>query len=92
LEVRGELEASGLTSGTILVKAGGHLKGTIQTAHLIVEDGGGLTATLNVGPHISSEPAPRRAEPRAETAMAPVAPPTARRKTRMPAPATTRKK
>lgn len=50
LEVIGELDGDLTCSGLILVRAGGHLKGRIHGAHLCVEEGGGLTAELEIAP------------------------------------------
>ncbi|HMP75610.1 MAG TPA: polymer-forming cytoskeletal protein [Kiritimatiellia bacterium] len=49
LDVAGELEGDFSVSGLITIRAGGHLKGRIQGLHLAVEDGGGLTAELEIG-------------------------------------------
>ncbi|MCZ7591075.1 MAG: polymer-forming cytoskeletal protein [Kiritimatiellae bacterium] len=51
IEVAGELKGHFETTGLITVKPGGHLKGRIQSAHLVVEEGGGLTAELEIEPH-----------------------------------------
>lgn len=48
LSVEGDLRATVFASGTISVKPGGLLRGEVNTAHLTVEDGGGLRATLAV--------------------------------------------
>lgn len=48
IEVRGELNGHIAATGVITVKPGGHLKGRIHGAHLIVEEGGGLTAALEI--------------------------------------------
>lgn len=50
VEIAGELDAHLAVSGSIAVKAGGHLKGRIEGAHLTVEEGGGLTAELEISP------------------------------------------
>ncbi len=50
VEVAGELDAHLAVSGLIEVKSGGHLKGRIEGAHLSVEEGGGLTAELQISP------------------------------------------
>lgn len=50
LYVEGELKAAVTASGTVSVKSGGLLRGRVNTAHLTVEDGGGLKARLRVEP------------------------------------------
>ncbi|MCP5487227.1 MAG: polymer-forming cytoskeletal protein [Verrucomicrobia bacterium] len=44
LTVRGTLSGSVEAAGTVTIQAGGHLKGRLTTGHLVVEEGGGLTA------------------------------------------------
>lgn len=44
-EFIGELHATGL----VTIRAGGHFKGKLVTKHLVVEDGGGLTAEVQIG-------------------------------------------
>lgn len=48
VDVAGELDAHLAASGVITVRAGGHLKGRIHGAHLVVEEGGGLNAELDI--------------------------------------------
>lgn len=48
VEVCGELDAHLAASGVITVRAGGHLKGLVLGHHLVVEDGGGLTARAEI--------------------------------------------
>lgn len=48
LEVAGELDGHFAVSGLITIRAGGHLKGRIAGPHLAVEDGGGLTAEVEI--------------------------------------------
>lgn len=50
VDVAGVLEGELAVSGRIHVRAGGHLCGRIHGAHLVVEEGGGLTATLEIAP------------------------------------------
>lgn len=50
LEVRGTLEGDVEASGAVEIFAGGHLKGSLRSAHLQVEEGGGLTARLFIWP------------------------------------------
>jgi len=49
LEVLGDLDANINVTGTATVKAGGTLRGEISTPHLVVEDGGGLNASVSAG-------------------------------------------
>lgn len=44
-ELEGELEAEGLVS----ILPGGHFKGRLKTKHIRIEDGGGLTADVELG-------------------------------------------
>ena len=90
IEVRGELDASLSAEGMILVKAGGHLKGSVRTAHLTVEEGGGLTAAVDIGPHVAPPPKPPPAPVTTKAEESPAKKgPGARRNTRpaKPAPA-----
>ena len=48
VDVGGELDAHLAASGVITVRAGGHLRGRIHGAHLVVEDGGGLSAEVDI--------------------------------------------
>lgn len=50
VEVAGELRGQIAATGLITVKRGGHLKGRVHGAHLTVEEGGGLTAELEIEP------------------------------------------
>jgi cytoskeletal protein CcmA (bactofilin family) len=50
VELLGALCARLEATGVITVRPGGLLEGEVQTAHLVVEDGGGLKATLQIGP------------------------------------------
>ena len=50
VEVEGTLKAKIVAEGVLTVRAGGVLQGDVRTAHLVVEDGAGLKASLNVGP------------------------------------------
>jgi cytoskeletal protein CcmA (bactofilin family) len=56
VEVLGTLSARLEATGVIIVKPGGLLEGEVQTEHLIVEDGGGLKATLRIGPKAELAP------------------------------------
>ena len=49
VELYGELSADLKATGVVSIRSGGHLKGRLQTGHLVVEDGGGLNATVVVG-------------------------------------------
>lgn len=48
VEVCGELDAELAASGVVTVRAGGHLKGLLLGHHLVVEEGGGLTARVEI--------------------------------------------
>jgi cytoskeletal protein CcmA (bactofilin family) len=48
IEVAGELEGHFSVEGLIHIHAGGHLMGRVEGAHLIVDDGGGLTADVEI--------------------------------------------
>jgi len=50
LEVHGTLEGNIEAEGAVHIFPGGHLKGALKSAHLQVEDGGGLSARLFVWP------------------------------------------
>jgi len=50
IDVRGVLDGHFAASGGVTVHAGGHLKGRLQGPHLVVEEGGGLTAELEITP------------------------------------------
>lgn len=54
LDVEGELRGRVHVDGVLKVRAGGLLRGDIHTPHLIVEEGGGLKASLRVGVTIAS--------------------------------------
>lgn len=60
LEVAGSLEGEFDVSGLLQVRATGHLKGTVRTGHLVVEDGAGLQADLKVTPEAVVEEKPQR--------------------------------
>jgi cytoskeletal protein CcmA (bactofilin family) len=49
VEIFGALRANLTATGTVTIHAGGSFEGQLQTAHLIVEDGGGLVAEIQVG-------------------------------------------
>ena len=49
LEVLGDLKAKVTVTGVVTVRPGGTLRGAVCTPHLIVEDGGGLSATISAG-------------------------------------------
>jgi cytoskeletal protein CcmA (bactofilin family) len=50
VELLGTLRARLEATGVVTVRPGGLLEGEVQTGHLVVEDGGGLKATLRIGP------------------------------------------
>lgn len=58
VEIAGTFTAT-LRASRVAVKAGGHLRGRVVTPHLSVEDGGGLTASLEVVPEAEPEPPPK---------------------------------
>jgi cytoskeletal protein CcmA (bactofilin family) len=58
VEILGALNATLDATGVVTVKAGGLLEGDIRAKHLVVEDGGGLKATLHVAS--KSEAAPEQ--------------------------------
>ncbi len=63
VEIFGELKANLKVTGVVTIHAGGHLLGSLQTDHLIVEEGGGLTADVRV------EPPPEETEEEEETEL-----------------------
>jgi cytoskeletal protein CcmA (bactofilin family)/predicted Zn-ribbon and HTH transcriptional regulator len=50
VEIFGTLDAELEVSGRLEIKAGGHLRGRVNSRHLMVEDGGGLTARVFIWP------------------------------------------
>lgn len=56
VDILGELKANLKATGIVTIHAGGHLLGSLQTDHLLVEEGGGLNADVRV------EPPPEEAE------------------------------
>jgi cytoskeletal protein CcmA (bactofilin family) len=48
IEIAGTLRADLYPSGTVTIKPGGCLAGSLHTAHLVVEEGGGLLADIRV--------------------------------------------
>lgn len=48
--IAGTLEAELEATGTVRIVSGGLWRGTLRTAHLIVEDGGGLCAEVDTSP------------------------------------------
>jgi cytoskeletal protein CcmA (bactofilin family) len=51
-EFIGELHASGL----VTIRPGGHFKGKLVARHLVVEDGGGLSADVDLNPERTEQP------------------------------------
>jgi cytoskeletal protein CcmA (bactofilin family) len=49
VEIFGALRANLSASGVVTIHPGGSFEGQLQSAHLIVEDGGGLIAELRIG-------------------------------------------
>ena len=58
VDVFGELKANLKATGRVVVHAGGHLLGKLESEHLIVEDGAGLNADLIVQAHKDEEEEP----------------------------------
>src|SRR6266404_9248281 len=50
VEIFGTLHAKLESTGIITVRPGGLLSGEVRAQHLVVEDGGGLTAMLRIAP------------------------------------------
>ncbi len=50
LDVHGELQAEAAPTGVVTIHPGGMFRGKLKTAHLIVHDGGGLSAKLHIKP------------------------------------------
>jgi len=48
LEIAGEVHAHVKADGLVIIRSGGVLIGALQSAHLIVEDGGGLLGRINL--------------------------------------------
>ncbi len=61
IEVAGEVTATLEPAGCITIRAGGLVRGAIKAAHLVVEDGGGLAAHLDIRP--ANDPGPADATP-----------------------------
>jgi cytoskeletal protein CcmA (bactofilin family) len=49
VEIAGTIDGALNASGLVTIHAGGHFKGKLVTKHLVVEDGGGLTAEVKIG-------------------------------------------
>jgi len=56
VEIFGTLHAKLESTGIITVRPGGLLSGEVQAQHLVVEDGGGLKATLHIAPKSEAVP------------------------------------
>lgn len=54
VEIFGALRANLSATGIVTIHPGGSFEGQLQSAHLIVEDGGGLVAEIQVGGVLSS--------------------------------------
>lgn len=48
VEVCGELNGHLAVNGVLTIRPGGHVKGRVHGAHLVVEEGGGLTARVEI--------------------------------------------
>jgi len=55
LDIHGELQASAAPKGMVTIHPGGMFRGELKATHLIVHDGGGLSAKLHIQPE---EPKP----------------------------------
>lgn len=64
VEVLGTLKASLRACGVITIRAGGLLMGDVHAQHLVVEDGGGLKATLEITSAATAGDIPEATEPR----------------------------
>lgn len=56
VEVSGELKARIKATGTVTIKATGHLLGQLTAKHLVVEEGGGLNCDLDIQPDRTAWP------------------------------------
>ncbi len=66
IDVHGELTAHVQATGTVTVRASGCIRGEVNGAHLVVEEGGGLLAQLHIDPALdSSKPAKSAGKQRA---------------------------
>jgi hypothetical protein len=61
LDIRGELHADAMPSGTVTIYAGGLFRGKLIASSLVVHDGGGLSAELRITP---KEQKPKNADPK----------------------------
>jgi len=50
LEIYGEIQVKALPTGMVTIFAGGFFRGELEAAHLIVHEGGGLSANLRINP------------------------------------------
>lgn len=64
LEIAGELEGTVIASGNVTLRSTGHFIGSLETEHLQVEEGAGLTARCQIAP---PAPAPVEDEPNSES-------------------------
>ncbi len=58
LDIYGELQATAEPTGMVTIHPGGMFRGTLKAEHLVVHDGGGLSASLQIAPARSEEPKP----------------------------------
>lgn len=65
LDVAGELTATLEPGGCVTIRAGGCVRGAIKAAHLVIEDGAGLSARLDIRP--TNAPPAAAPEPAANT-------------------------
>jgi cytoskeletal protein CcmA (bactofilin family) len=83
LEIHGEIQAKALPTGKVTVYAGGMFRGELEAAHLIVHEGGGLSANLRIRPAEETaqsvvektKPPPGKTEQKTKTPAKPVSKP-----------------
>jgi cytoskeletal protein CcmA (bactofilin family) len=69
LDIYGELQATAEPTGLITIHPGGMFRGDLKATHLVVHDGGGMSATVRIAPQ---KPEPPKVQPKkAETPKTP---------------------
>ena len=63
LDIHGELQASAMPKGMVTIHPGGMFRGELKATHLVVHDGGGLSAKLHIQPE---EPKPEGGSQKSE--------------------------
>lgn len=63
LDIYGEIQAKAIPTGTVTIFAGGMLRGKLNASHLIVYDGGGLSADLNISPVVDKPKSEQKNRP-----------------------------